>query len=88
MKISPAWLFAGLTLAGAAAVVRESVPVPVTFHFVKGHSGPKVHTLTVPPERVRSVALQESKVLPAWNGNQGLFPIGDADLDLLKNQGP
>ena len=60
--------------------------VRITFHFVKGLSEPKVHTLTVPAERVRNVALHELKCLPPLNGNQGFFPLVESDVPVVVEQ--
>jgi hypothetical protein len=60
--------------------------VRITFNFVDGVSEQKVHTLTVPAERIRNVALHELPMLPALNGNQGFFPIVESDVPVIVEQ--
>jgi hypothetical protein len=60
--------------------------VRITFHFVKGLSEPKVHTLTVPAERVANVALHELKNLPPLDGNQGFYPVVESDVPVVVEQ--
>lgn len=60
--------------------------VKITFHFVAGLSDKKVHTLTVPAERLRNVALHELPELPKLNGNQGFYPIVESDVPVIVEQ--
>jgi len=60
--------------------------ITITFHFTKAISPAKVHTLTVPAERLRNVALHELPQLPKLNGNQGFFPIVESDVPVIVEQ--
>jgi hypothetical protein len=60
--------------------------VKITFHFTADVSEQKTHTLTVPAERVRNVALHELSNLPALNGNQGFYPIVESDVPVIVEQ--
>lgn len=46
----------------------------------------KTHSLTVPAERIRNVALHEVKLLPPLNGNQGFYPIMSSDVPVIVGQ--
>lgn len=60
--------------------------VQITFHFIADITTPKVHTLTVPAERLRNVALHELPMLPALNGNQGFYPVVESDVPVIVEQ--
>jgi hypothetical protein len=64
----------------------KAATVTITFHFTTAISEAKVHTVTVPPERLRNVALHELPMIPALNGNQGFFPIITSDIPVIVEQ--
>lgn len=60
--------------------------VRIVFHFTAAVSEQKVHTLTVPAERLRNVALHELAELPKLNGNQGFYPVVESDVPVVVEQ--
>ena len=59
--------------------------IRITFHFVERLGPPKTHTLIVPAERIRHLALHELP-LPVMKFADACYPIIESDVPIVVEQ--